>query len=100
MIKPTVGRVIWFYNSQEEVEANKQPRPAFITYVHSDHLINVGGFNHNGTVFSQDSCHLVQEEDDAIPHGFHARWMPYQTTQAKKHEESERNLAQQPSAPL
>lgn len=82
MISPTIGRVIWFYPT---ADSTGQAYPAFVNYVHSDRMINVAGFTHVGTTFSESSVTLVQEGDDE-PRSAHARWMPYQVGQAKKHE--------------
>jgi hypothetical protein len=79
MIQPTIGRVIWFYPT---ADSSGQAQAAFVIYVHGDRMINVAGFNHYGTAFSQNSCQLVQE-GDSEPTGAHARWMPYQMGQAK-----------------
>ncbi len=82
MIKPTIGRVVWFYPT---ADSSGQAQPALVNFVHSERCINVAGFNHGGTPFSQNSCLLIQEGDPE-PSGAHARWMPYQVGQAKKQE--------------
>lgn len=80
MIKPTIGRVLWFYQHADIM----QPAPVFVTYVHSDAMVNVAGFTNNGEPFKQNSCTLVQEGQDLPQAGFYATWMPYQQQQAKK----------------
>lgn len=85
MIKPTIGRVVLVYRPNS---GSDQFEPALITYVWSDTCINVGGFNKNGTPFSETSLHLDQEivvdpvkipklEGDEALDPF-ACWMPYQ----------------------
>lgn len=86
MISPTVGRVVWYYPPGHPHPS--QPYPALICYVHSDMLINVGGFDHNGRPFADTSVLLVQGDGYGNPAGGSwAGWMPYQIGQAKKHEE-------------
>lgn len=86
MIKPTVGRVVWFYPAG--VSHESQPQAAFIAYVHSDTMINVGGFDHNGEPFGETSVLLLQDEGSyGNPGGGPwACWMPYQKGQAAKTE--------------
>lgn len=93
MIKPTVGRVIWYYPAGRS--HTEQPNAAFITYVHSDTMINVGGFDHNGIPFASTSVLLLQDEGSyGNPGGGPwACWMPYQKGQATKTEELERRIS-------
>ena len=74
MIKPTVGRVVLIFN---RLSGRDQPEPALVTYVWSDRMINVGGFDSNGMPFAMTSTTLVQDGDH-IPSYGHAQWMPYQ----------------------
>lgn len=74
MIVPTVGRVVLVFGTQGK---HAGPVPALICHVWSDRLINVGGFDANGMPFNATSLQLVQEEDP-VPDGRHAAWMPYQ----------------------
>lgn len=87
MIKPTIGRVVWFQPAHMLGAPDKdQPYAASIAYVHGDRCINVGGFDANGTPFAACSVCLVQD-DDAIPQaGYYAQWMPYQVGQAKQNQ--------------
>jgi hypothetical protein len=81
MISPTIGRVVWFWSSANE---DNRPCAALVAYVHSDTMINVGGFDHNGAPVSQTSVQLIQ--GDEVPKGPHCRWMPFQKGQAAKNE--------------
>lgn len=92
MIKPTVGRVIWYY--PRGAMHTDQPQAAFITFVHSDTCINVGGFDHNGNPFKDTSVLLLQDpESYGNPDsGAWAKWMPYQHGQAAKTEALERGF--------
>lgn len=87
MISPTVGRVVWVYRPLATFDL-RQPEVGFVTYVHNDRLINVAGFNANGTQFTATSLTLLQD-DDAKPEGDFAAWMPYQKGQAAKTEQLE-----------
>lgn len=88
IITPTVGRVVWVFRPKDSIDI-KQPEAALITYVHGDRLINVAGYNANGTPFSLTSLTLVQPEEPKPEHNF-AAWMPYQKGQAAKTEALER----------
>lgn len=84
MIKPTNGRVLWFY-ARVDVD---QPEAAMVTWVHSDRLVNLIVHNPHGVSRGETSVYLVQDDadiDEAIKNGNgrFARWMPYQTGQAR-----------------
>lgn len=86
MIKPTIGRVVWFQpGKQADQPLRTQPYAALICFVHSDTLINVGFFSEGGTAGRATSVRLLQEGEDVPLNGYFAEWMPYQATQAKKH---------------
>ncbi len=91
MIKPTVGRVVWYY--PPGVPHDSQPYAAIVAYVHSDTMINVGGFNANGEPFKDTSVLLLQDESSyGNPGGgAWACWMPYQKGQAAKTEAAEKS---------
>lgn len=87
MIKPTIGRVVWFQPAANEGQPLRdQPYAALVTYVHGDRCINICGFDANGTTFSACSVSLLQDDDMAPETGYFAQWMPYQVGQAKKNE--------------
>ena len=87
MIKPTVGRVVWYWPALTENEVKAaQPCAALIAYVWNDRIVNLAVFTPNGVSYNETSVTLVQE-GDAVPQlGRYAEWMPYQVGQAKKHE--------------
>jgi hypothetical protein len=89
MIKPTIGRRVWYWPSAQDrgetenptasiiQQGDKsQPCDAGIAYVHSDRLINLTVADHNGVMHSRTSVTLMQEGDE-IPQGFYAQWMHY-----------------------
>lgn len=92
MIKPTIGRVVWFYPAGHS--SGQQPNAALITYVHSDTMINLAAFDANGVPSSQTSVFLYQGvADSERPSSYFAEWMPYQQGQAAKTEALEKQLA-------
>ena len=86
MIKPTVGRMVWFYKyGQTQVDANEQPMAAIIAHVWNDNMINIAYFDSNGIAHNQTSVYLVQEGEANPPNPTaFCVWMPYQIGQAKK----------------
>lgn len=82
LIVPTVGRVVWFYPAGHARDG--QPLPALISYVHSDSLVNVGGFDQNGNPVSATSVALIPAGEPLPESGACATWMPYQAAQAAK----------------
>lgn len=89
MIHPTIGRVVWFQPAKaEHTPLKSQPYAALVACVHSDRMVNLGGFDANGQPFSACSVTLLQDDDAAPAGGYYASWMPYQTKQAEKAEPS------------
>jgi hypothetical protein len=83
MIKPTVGRVVWYYrHGKTQFDANEQPEAAMVAYVHSDTMVNLSVIDPNGAQYSKTSVFLYQGEGER-PTGGYAEWMPYQVGQAK-----------------
>lgn len=91
MITPTVGRKVWYRpNAYDKlgpggmVASGDQPCDATVIAVHSNTLVNLAIFDHQGNLHKRLSVPLLQ--DDMKPPASHAyaEWMPYQTTQAAK----------------
>jgi hypothetical protein len=82
MIKPTIGRVVWFWPTKPAPD--EQPYASLIACVHNDRCITIGGFDHNGQPFAATSVQLLQDDD--VPTGPSCSWMPYQKRQAAKTE--------------
>jgi hypothetical protein len=92
VIKPTVGRVVWFWDSALTAEDPAgEPLAAIIARVWSDTCVNLAVFDSNGTPTCRSSVTLYQDEGER-PGGSHASWMPYQVGQAKRAEEIERQF--------
>ncbi len=87
MIKPTVGRMVWYYQNPLVYKGSLvKQRAAIICYVHDDGLINLSVFDEQGHSYPALGVQLVQEGEET-PSNYYATWMPYQIGQAKKTEE-------------
>lgn len=87
MIKPTIGRVVWFQPGKPENHPLRdQPFAAIVAYVWNDRTVNLAYFNENGEPRNATSVALLQDDDVKPEYGHFAEWMPYQVGQAKKHE--------------
>lgn len=95
MIKPTIGRVVWYYKwGKTQIDANEQPNAAIIAYVHFDTMINIGFFDSNGFARAAQSVQLLQDGDE-MPQSPFCCWMPYQKGQAAKTEALEKKLEEE-----
>lgn len=99
MITPTVGRKVWYRPSAYDktgpipmVSGHGKPLDATVVDVHGDRMVNLVIFDSYGKQFNKTSVTLIQEGDakpvdkDGNEIGGYCEWMPYQQTQAKKHE--------------
>lgn len=79
VIKPTVGRVVWYWPTLNE-PLNKldtrQPLAAIIAYVHDEQRINVTVFDHTGMPYGRKSIYLSQDNEPDPPILPYASWMP------------------------
>lgn len=99
MIKPTVGRKVWYRPSRQDLtgpvpmsmqgnpDYNPQPLDATVLAVWGDRCINIQVLDILGKPFTKTSVMLVQEGDptpktvdDKEAYGY-AEWMPYQLGQ-------------------
>jgi hypothetical protein len=93
VIKPTIGRVVWYWPKAVHGYKDDQPLAAIVVFVHSDHLVNLITFSPTGIPLPKVSVYLAQEGvEHPFKEGF-AQWMPYQVGQAKKHEAPKSELA-------
>jgi hypothetical protein len=90
MIKPTIGRVVWYWPTGD---TSNQPHAAIIARVWSDEMVNLAAFDGSGVSYSRTSVPLYQGEGPR-PTGMHCEWMPYQKGQAAKAEQLEQQLSQ------
>jgi hypothetical protein len=90
MIEPTIGRVVWYWPSKDDLDTPSRmvqldpwrPFDAHIVYVHSSTEVNLVVFDHIGNSYRRTAP--INIEDSARPL---AEWMPYQIGQAKKQAE-------------
>jgi hypothetical protein len=92
-IKPTVGRVVWFYKYVAG-QGHKGPMAAHVAFVNTDSHINLMVISENGVPHPEIGVFLRQG-DDAIPVHDYCEWMPYQKGQAAKAEALEKQLGDQ-----
>lgn len=96
MIKPTIGRVVWFYKYVDG-QGHKGPLAAHVCCVHSDFMVNLMVIDESGVPRSQTSVHLIQEAP--VPNYDYCCWMPYQKGQAAKTEALEAQVIGATMAP-
>ncbi len=91
MIKPTVGRIMWYWPSKVEDEG--QPLAAIVVRVWSDNMVNLAVFNADGVPQPRTSVPIVQDGSPyAAGNSPYCEWMPYQKGQAAKAEALESQL--------
>jgi hypothetical protein len=69
MIKPTVGRQVWFWPDEMFPGSRPIPDPgegpvplaATVVFVHSPNLVNLAVFDCYGNLFSQEKVYLAQD---------------------------------------
>lgn len=94
-IKPTVGRIVWYYPAVNCAESGfasnsgDQPLAAIIARVWHDRMVNLTVFDANGVPHARTSVPLLQDLEDSGTSAF-CTWMPYQKGQAAKTEAAEK----------
>lgn len=87
MVKPTIGRQVWFRPSSIAVGVIKlrseQPCAATVVHVWSDTCVNLSVFDHDGNRHFFASVRLLQDDEAAAADANYAEWMPFQVGQAK-----------------
>lgn len=85
MIKPTIGRVVWYKPSTNSGQAGithgDQVHAALVAYVHSDTCVNLAVFDTHGNNYNLTSVALAQDREAEEGE---CQWMPYQVGQAAK----------------
>jgi len=77
MIKPTVGRVVWFWVAKPSPQ--RQPLAAMVASVIDDHHVNLVVFDAEGNSRGETDVALLQDDMAGIPDGTpYCEWMPYQ----------------------
>ena len=85
MIKPTIGRVMWYW--PEKQHRGKLPWAAIVTDVHNDNGVSIAVFAPNGDTIlgGMQSVPIVQEGSPHVAGDSpYVEWMPYQIGQAAK----------------
>lgn len=85
MIKPTIGRVVWFHPADFEMSAiqvghamvrhSDQPFEAHVVHVWSDTCVNLVVFDHDGNAHKRSSV-PINIDNMGHPTGSYAEWMP------------------------
>ena len=107
VIKPTIGRRVWFRPSAAFLASNpiltqfnpEQPMDAGIVYVQHDHMVNLIVTDHVGKTLAVPSVpllagHYVADEDTDVY--CCCEWMPYQKSQAAKTEVADKGIVLEP----
>jgi hypothetical protein len=87
IIKPSIGRVVWYHPIDSEFRAviEGQPHAAIVCGVWGDRMVNLAVHDANGNPYVKHSVTLHQDGDQepASWEGI-AQWMPFQVGQAKQ----------------
>lgn len=103
-IKPTVGRVLWFYAGRGDrfLQQGQSPFAAMIAKVISDKRVNLSVLDSDGIPNPRLNVSLIQPAPEVgkdPPLEDYCTWMPYQVGQAAKTEELEKVIASGPGNP-
>lgn len=95
MIKPSLGRIVWYTpTATDPIAADQDGRcAAIVVNVHSDRQVSLGVLDAKGVWRLRVDVPLLQDDDKPPASGSYAIWMPYQKGQAAKTEEAEKQLA-------
>ena len=99
MIKPTVGRRVWYRPLPHEAFISDDPNKrwdAGVTYVWSDTRVNLACFTPDGQMRPHTSVTLAQDRG-AEPG--ECEWMPFQVGQAKVATTGQQDIPQNPPPP-
>lgn len=88
MIKPTIGRRVWYWHSKKVVISpmvsfdHHQAFDAGVIFVHSDNLVNLMVTDHAGHMYPCPFVRLLQDDEEPEGDEAYAQWMPYQRAAA------------------
>lgn len=78
MIKPTIGRIVYYHPPfVPDSGTNEETFAAIVVAVHSEEYVNLAVFDSVGNLHPQLTVSLFQGEGER-PTGAYAEWMPYQ----------------------
>lgn len=92
MIKPTIGRRLWFWPNGVTSLSNgaplsiidkSVPLDAGVVFVWNDRMLNLDVTDHYGNHHQATSVPLLQDDDERPTVGAYATWMDYQKQVAK-----------------
>lgn len=89
MIEPTVGRIVWFYESS----APSSPRAGIVAKVWNSWMVNLAVIEEDGKLTPKIFVDLLQDREGPQGKFCWCEWMPYQKGQAAKTEELEKRVA-------
>lgn len=84
MIKPTIGRRVWYWPSPEDIINGmvqldeNQALDAGVIFVHGDDDVNLMVTDHRGVLWPRQHVYLSQPLAPVDGEAGHAEWMPYQ----------------------
>lgn len=85
MIKPALGRVVWFTPAQSDSMPTDEGKcVGIVVKVWHDRMVNLTVFDANGNQYSRTSVALLQDDDKPLSMGYYAEWMSYQKELAQK----------------
>lgn len=98
MIRPTVGRVVWFHPHRSDpmwefLCSEKQPCAGIVAFVTHDHMVSLTVFDHCGVSHPRQNVWLLQDDERPPDDASWCEWMPYQKGHAEKTEELEAKLS-------
>lgn len=102
LIKPTVGRSIYYFPILSEGDNYEGPYPATITRVWSDDVVNIGGFTPDGRPFGRTTVAIWAGDpwNEDLPARPYAMWMPHQIQQAERAIETQETAPEETEDPM
>jgi hypothetical protein len=90
MIKPTIGRIVWYYPDAQDVQQGGftagQEQPGIVCRVWGDTCVNLQVVTQDGGSTARTSVPLVQPGEAVLQDHHYATWMPFQIGAAKQYE--------------
>lgn len=98
LISPSIGRKVWYWTRENKTG---QAEDATVVFVHNDECVNLRVTDHNG---DSRPVHRVvlRQPGKPVAHDVDAycEWMPYQISQAIKHEPAVPATVKLPLSPV
>lgn len=85
MSKPSIGRMVHFWPYREDAASGDvKPFAMTIAFVHSQTMVNLGGWDHNGRHCNATSVPLLRDGETIPRNGFYAAWPQHATAVTDK----------------